>query len=85
MMRQLFQFLVEHGMPGGSKLQGRKPAEDFLGLKALLQVMLQRVTGAGVGSWHKDGLALGQHVAVAEVNICTARAHSLAQIESVTR
>ena len=66
LLPQLFEFLVEHAMPGGGK-HGRGGEQPYLGLKALLQVMLQRVRGAGAGSWHDAGARLGAHVAMAEV------------------
>ena len=70
-IRELFEFLVEHAMAGGGKL-GRGGDKDYLGLKALLQIMLQRVKGAGAGTcWHHGGAALGHYVAVAEGRIAT--------------
>jgi hypothetical protein len=45
-LAELCEFLVEHGMPGGGKM-GRGGDKEYLGLKALLQIMLQRVRGAG--------------------------------------
>jgi hypothetical protein len=43
-LTELFGFLVENAMPGGGKL-ARGGDKDYLGLKALLQIMLQRVKG----------------------------------------
>ena len=43
-LKELFEFLVENAMPGGGKL-ARGGDKDYLGLKALLQIMLQRVKG----------------------------------------
>jgi len=68
----LFEFLVEHGLSGGGKL-GRGGDKEYLGIKALLQIMLQRVKGgSGGGSWHDAGLALGAYVATAERRLAPA-------------
>ena len=64
-LAELLEFLVEHSMPGGGKL-GRGGEKDYLGLKALLQILLKRVKGASGGSWHLSGARLGQCFQVAE-------------------
>jgi hypothetical protein len=75
-LAELLEFLVEHGMPGGGKM-GRGGEQEYLGLKALLQIMLQRVKGAGAGSWYDYGSALGAHVAIADRRISSAAAPSV--------
>ena len=76
-LTELFEFLVEHAMPGGGKL-GRGGEQPSFGLKALLQIALSRVQGArGGASWHDGGAHLGRFVSVTERRVSTAAAPSV--------
>ena len=75
-LTELFEFLVEHGMPGGGKF-GRGGEQPYLGVKALLQILLQRVKGA-VFTYTKERMHALVTSHVEDFSpLARARAHSL--------
>mmetsp|Transcript_12277 Transcript_12277/g.28933 ORF Transcript_12277/g.28933 Transcript_12277/m.28933 type:complete len:382 (+) Transcript_12277:184-1329(+) len=71
-----FDFLVGSALPGGG-LNGRGGDKPYVGLKALLQLMLQRVPGPGKSSWHEQGLRLGKAVLAAEGRVATVASYAV--------
>uniref|UniRef100_A0A7S0HE82 Uncharacterized protein n=1 Tax=Hanusia phi TaxID=3032 RepID=A0A7S0HE82_9CRYP len=76
-LTQFFTFLVETAMPGGG-LNGKGGDKPYVGLKALLQVVLQNCSGDGsTVSYHENGLRLGRFVLQAEGRVAAQAVPSL--------